>query len=155
MNLRYVRIAAMLYAFSFSSSTTIEKFVTDFFAVFHSEILAKEMRELINWILREIEERFYKELRCGDYEDMGIKIILYINGDAYHNYIYTIRPDKSSNYDDCDRAVRSFLSKMSCDLYPTLSAIANTERRILPANPDLSILTEDLRTKKYEIRRND
>lgn len=154
MDFRYVRILAHLYFFSLD--TTTEKPVADFFAVFHAEILAKEMRELVNRIISEIEDGIRAGLRCGDHEDEGVKIILHISGDHNHSYIHLVRPYVSTEgFDDSCKAVNQFLLKLSNDLYPTLSSIADIERHMLPANPDLSTLTENLKTQKYEIRHND
>ena len=77
MNLRYLQILVNLYASS--SSETTEATVADFTVVFHSGILARELRDFINAILTEISSGVQQELRRGDYENMkNVKIILHI-----------------------------------------------------------------------------
>ena len=153
MNLRYLQILVNLYASS--SSETTEATVADFTVVFHSGILARELREFINAILTEISSGVQQELRRGDYENMkNIKIILYIGGDAHRGYIF---PTCSNVYslrslDLYWKVTGSYRVKLANALYALVSEIASTERRTLPATPDLSTLTAELRERHYEIR---
>lgn len=158
MNLKYLRyIHILAYLYAFSSDMTIESNpVADFFAVFHTEIRAKEMRELINLILSEMNAGVQKELNSQDYEHMNIKVIVHINGDSNRSYISSVCPGTSTprSFDFYWKVVCSYNEKLLNDLYPLLSALADTNRRTLPAIPDLSALAEDLEVKRYGILYN-
>ena len=155
MNLRYLQILVNLYASS--SSETREATVADFTVVFHSGILARELRDLINAIITEKSSGGQQELRRGDYENMkNIKIILYIGGDAHRGYIFPTCSNVSSlqSLDLYWKVTGSYSVELRNALYALVSEIASAKRRTLPATPDLSTLTAELRARHYEIRHN-
>lgn len=155
MNLRYLQILVNIYASSFSENG--ETTVANFTAVFHSEILARELREFITAILTEISSGIREELLRSDYNNArDVKIILYVSGDAYRSYIFPSCANEFSiqPFDLYWKVTGSYSAKLMNDLYALVSEIAGTERRTLPATPDLSTLTAELRARHYEIRHN-